>query len=361
MTHTRHSKEIINSPLRSPLKVYHRRRQHYTPPKSPPPPLPLPRTPSPEPLPLAAPSVETSSSNTMDDELTAILAKVNIKFPSFKGLSSEDVDDHVRRFLALCRTRGLNRLDAFLALFPSTLDSLADKWYSQFGENHFQEWEDLKIAFCSAFRHGLFSVQSHPVEPSASDEELLEWLEATQSLPCFTVTIGAISQSMRTPECIDDEHISEQAEVYSFGLTILEIITRKRSAIEVLSLDKSLPAKIRRLFPDKVKQFVDIGILRTTTESNQVLSLIGIALSCTEEDPALRPSMDSVVSALTWLKKGAIDINQPSLQESQASMDLHGNIATFHTFQQDLVPHKDMFSQDTPISYETSNNYILYS
>ncbi|MCO5578945.1 hypothetical protein L7F22_032796 [Adiantum nelumboides] len=90
----------------------------------------------------------------MDDELTAILAKVNIKFPSFKGVSSQDADDHVRRFLALCRTRGLNRPDAFLALFPSTLVSLADKWYSQFGDNHFQEWEDLKIAFCSAFRPG---------------------------------------------------------------------------------------------------------------------------------------------------------------------------------------------------------------
>ncbi|MCO5561325.1 hypothetical protein L7F22_014946 [Adiantum nelumboides] len=195
------SQDIINSPLRSPLKAYHRRWQHYTPPKSPPPPLPLPRTPSPEPLPLAAPSVATSSSNTMDDELTAILAKVNIKFPSFKGLSSEDADDHVRRFLALCRTRGLNRPDAFLALFPSTLNSLADKWYSQFGGNHFQEWEDLKIAFCSAFRPGDYQEKAlDELENMAlkSGETFGELMTRTRAL------VAKLPQPllMRAPKCL---------------------------------------------------------------------------------------------------------------------------------------------------------------
>ncbi|KAI5076685.1 hypothetical protein GOP47_0008750 [Adiantum capillus-veneris] len=160
------------------------------------------------------------------------------------------------------------------------------------------------------------------------------------------------------PECVDEKHMSDQAEVYSFGLTILELITRKRSAIGVLSLDKSLPAKMRQLFPDRVKQFVDIGILRTTTDSNQVLTLIGIALSCTEEDPVLRPTMESVVSALTWLKKGEVDMNQPSQHERQANMAMPGNDAAFHTFQEDLFTQQNMFCQDTPSSLE---NYMLYS
>ncbi|MCO5577152.1 hypothetical protein L7F22_030976 [Adiantum nelumboides] len=40
-----------------------------------------------------------------------------------------------------------------------------------------------------------FSLQSHPEEPpeTTSDEELLDWLEATHSIPCFTVSIGALS------------------------------------------------------------------------------------------------------------------------------------------------------------------------
>ena len=86
------------------------------------------------------------------NDLSHILSKVNIKFPPFKGLSNEDADDHVQRFLSLCGGRGLNREDAYILLFPSTLDSLADKWFSQLAENHFQAWPDLQRAFCSAFR-----------------------------------------------------------------------------------------------------------------------------------------------------------------------------------------------------------------
>ena len=41
--------------------------------------------------------------------------------------------------------------DAYLVLFPSTLDSLADKWFSQFEANHFQTWAALSTSFCDAF------------------------------------------------------------------------------------------------------------------------------------------------------------------------------------------------------------------
>ena len=92
----------------------------------------------------------------MAEDLSNILARVNIKFPTFKGLSTEDADDHVRRFLSLCRGRGLNREDAYLVLFPSTLDNLADKWFSQFAQDHFPTWETLQTSFCAAFRPNNF-------------------------------------------------------------------------------------------------------------------------------------------------------------------------------------------------------------
>jgi len=47
---------------------------------------------------------------------------VNVKMPTFKGSATEDVDDHVRRFIAMCRSRGLEREDVYLVLFPSTLE-----------------------------------------------------------------------------------------------------------------------------------------------------------------------------------------------------------------------------------------------
>ena len=101
----------------------------------------------------------------MAADLTTILARVNIKFPTFKGLSTEDADDHVRRFLSLCRGRGLDREDAYLILFPSTLDNLADKWFSQFAQDHFLTWRAMQTAFCTTFR------------PSNYRERLLDQLE----------------------------------------------------------------------------------------------------------------------------------------------------------------------------------------
>ena len=67
--------------------------------------------------------------------------------------------------MSLCRGRGLNREDAYLVLFPSTLDSLADKWFSQFDANHFRTWAALSTAFCDAFR------------PSNYRERILDQLE----------------------------------------------------------------------------------------------------------------------------------------------------------------------------------------
>ncbi|MCO5574983.1 hypothetical protein L7F22_028780 [Adiantum nelumboides] len=45
---------------------------------------------------LQAPPIQAPVQTAME-ELTSVLAKVNIKFPTFKGLSTEDADDHARR------------------------------------------------------------------------------------------------------------------------------------------------------------------------------------------------------------------------------------------------------------------------
>ena len=158
MPHTRSSSWV--SPLKSPLKQYQRRRYQYTPPRDPPPPFPLPQE-----NPLPQPTLPHQEVDRMAEDLPNILARVNIKFPTFKGLSTEDADDHVRRFLSLCRGRGLNREDAYLVLFPSTLDNLADKWLSQFAQDHFPTWEALQTSFYAAFR------------PSNFRERILDQLE----------------------------------------------------------------------------------------------------------------------------------------------------------------------------------------
>lgn len=82
-----------------------------------------------------------------------ILGRVNVKLPTFNGSASEDTNDHVSRFLAICKSRGLEREDAYLALFPSTLEGYADQWFGQLAvANLFPTWGDLRDSFYTTFR-----------------------------------------------------------------------------------------------------------------------------------------------------------------------------------------------------------------
>ena len=109
MPHTR-AKDIIGSLLRVPLKRYSRRHCSHTPLQH----LPTPFTPPLRPLlspilnPTSSPTSDSSEEMADEDELPKLLSRVNIEFPTFKGLSTEDADDHIRRFLSLRQGRGLN-------------------------------------------------------------------------------------------------------------------------------------------------------------------------------------------------------------------------------------------------------------
>lgn len=172
MPHTR-SKEVQVSPIKTPLKHYQRRHYHFTHPPNSPLSWPIPLEPASSSSQQAVTSSSTSQvvspssssqvsnppsamANPQPNELATILSRVNIKFPTFKGLSTEDADNHVRRSQSSCKGQGLNREDAYLVFFPSTLDNLADKWFCQFAQNHFRNWDALKLAFGEAFRSSNF-------------------------------------------------------------------------------------------------------------------------------------------------------------------------------------------------------------
>ncbi|KAH7301744.1 hypothetical protein KP509_23G040200 [Ceratopteris richardii] len=164
MTRTRSShKEGSLSIVKTPIKSYQRKRLHYIPPRAPPLPFPF-RDPSSlrgildwHSMP---PSTDMADNQrpqavVMGHDLTNLLSRINIKFPSFKAAPHEDADDHVRRFVSLCKSRGLHkREDAFLALFPATLKGLADRRYNQHDEAHFTTWDALKTAFTTTFTPG---------------------------------------------------------------------------------------------------------------------------------------------------------------------------------------------------------------
>lgn len=118
---------------------------HYLPQENP---LLLPPFP-PQPVNLAPKMADGNNWPPLDD-LTTIVAWVNIKFPTFKGLSIEDANNHVWRFLCLCRV--WSQSGGCLPIsFHSSLESLGGKWFNQFTLDHFLTWEAMQTSLCATF------------------------------------------------------------------------------------------------------------------------------------------------------------------------------------------------------------------
>uniref|UniRef100_A0A0D6QUJ2 Protein kinase domain-containing protein n=1 Tax=Araucaria cunninghamii TaxID=56994 RepID=A0A0D6QUJ2_ARACU len=106
-------------------------------------------------------------------------------------------------------------------------------------------------------------------------------------------TLGYIA-----PECIVGGHLTEKADIYSFGILVLNVVSGK-TCLEFTSLDDGLHNLVEReengfielIDPELVK---DPGF-----DSGDILRAIIIALLCLQIDPDLRPPASQVLVMLS--------------------------------------------------------------
>ncbi|KAK9992996.1 hypothetical protein SO802_022699 [Lithocarpus litseifolius] len=132
------------------------------------------------------------------------------------------------------------------------------------------------------------------------------------------------------PEWIMSSAISDKADVYSYGLVLLEIVRgRKNSSIQTWShstktsssegnAPSSSPSVLEHrliYFPlfalemHQQRRYLELADprLEGRVTSEEVEKLVRIALCCVHEDPALRPSMAHVVGML----EGGLSLGEP--------------------------------------------------
>ena len=101
---------------------------------------------------------------------------------------------------------------------------------------------------------------------------------------------------------------STQGDVYSFGILLLEMVTRKRPTDVVFQEGSSLQEWVKSHYPHRLEPIIKEAVLNYGPMScsgkllnDMVMELVELGLICTQYNPSTRPSMVDVAHEMaTW-------------------------------------------------------------
>ncbi|GLJ20765.1 hypothetical protein SUGI_0378380 [Cryptomeria japonica] len=102
--------------------------------------------------------------------------------------------------------------------------------------------------------------------------------------------------------------ISTKGDLYSYGILLLELLTRKRPTDGLFIEGTNLPKWVDMNFPNNIIEVVDTNLLRDVkeSESSMILSCLTqfmqVGLACTRELPQQRPNMMEIVKRLEKIR-----------------------------------------------------------
>ncbi|XP_031122598.1 LRR receptor-like serine/threonine-protein kinase GSO2 [Ipomoea triloba] len=239
-----------------------------------------------------------------------------------------DVQDSIRSFDAECevlrniRHRNLvkvisscSNLD-FRALILEYMPNWSlDKWL--YSHNYFLDFFQrfgimLDVANAVEYLHQghSFSVVHCDLKPSniLLDENMVAHvgdfgiakLLDKNNLTKQTKTIGTIGYM--APEYGSAGIISTMGDVYSFGILLMEVFTRKKPTDEMFQGDFTMRKWVSDSLPDAIMHIVDSNLLTEEQSCQEIeecfLMMMGLALECTADFPEERISMEDVIVRL---------------------------------------------------------------
>lgn len=140
------------------------------------------------------------------------------------------------------------------------------------------------------------------MEPHIADFGIAKLLDqSSTSNPSLSVpgTIGYIA-----PENAYRTVSSRECDVYSYGVVLLELITRKKVADPSFMEGTDLVGWVRLMWSEtgEINQIVDSSLVNEFLDTNimeNVTKVLMLALTCTEKDPRKRPTMTDVTKQLS--------------------------------------------------------------
>lgn len=105
--------------------------------------------------------------------------------------------------------------------------------------------------------------------------------------------------------------VTTKGDVYSYGVVLMEIMTGKKPTNNEFNDEMSLRDYVKLSLNGDVTKFLDGGLVDKSDRGFEecVLSVLSLALNCTEESPVRRIAMNDVVLRLAKIRSEAMKGN----------------------------------------------------
>ncbi|XP_078444415.1 putative inactive receptor kinase At1g48480 [Wolffia australiana] len=122
----------------------------------------------------------------------------------------------------------------------------------------------------------------------------------------------------RAPEVTDPRRISQKADVYSFGVLLLELLTGKAPAQALLNDEGvDLPRWVQSVVREEwTAEVFDSELLRFQSAEEEMMQLLQLAVDCTAQYPDSRPAMAEIVAKIEEIQRSS----GPAKDESSAEI-----------------------------------------
>ncbi|KAL9256183.1 putative inactive receptor kinase [Drosera capensis] len=107
----------------------------------------------------------------------------------------------------------------------------------------------------------------------------------------------------RAPEVTDPRKVSQKADVYSFGVLLLELLTGKAPTHALLNEEGvDLPRWVQSIVKEEwTSEVFDLELLRYENVEEEMVQLLQLAIECASQHPDNRPSMPEVTKRIEEL------------------------------------------------------------
>lgn len=119
--------------------------------------------------------------------------------------------------------------------------------------------------------------------------------------------------------------ITEKSDVYSYGIVLLEVLTGMEPSDPRIPDGKHIVTWVYEELRTKLRDFTPIVdqqlLLQSSTQTEEMLQVLGIALLCVNPSPDERPTMRDVIAMLEGIKHG----NEESEKQDSIREEIDSN------------------------------------